>query len=221
MAMTTGVPTRNDLGKYSVNRPGWEVIRQSLYHYQSYAAAGQSFLSFFQTPSGSGGLTDSDTNMTLAGQLPANQEFLVESIEIQIFPTVPAVAAANPSAFGAQAVAAQVNDAYIIGRTGNAVLTIGAKPYLKEAPIGRFPPKVHFNLAAALTDTTTAGASQQSRIAFPWWSGRPYIISPARLKLESTQNFVFSLNWPEGAQAITNPARIGVIFDGFLYRRSQ
>ena len=216
-----GVPSRAELSKYSVNRPGWEVIKQSLYDYQAYAAAGQTQLTFFALPVGQGGKTLSDTNMSLAGQLPANQEFLVQSIEVMFWPTVPAVAAANPSAFGAQAVAAGVNDAAVVARTGNLTFTIGSKPYLQEAPLGRFPPKTHLQINAALSDVSTAAGNLQSRIAYAYSVGRPYLITPVDLNLVSTQNFQVTLNWPEGVQAITNPGRIGIILDGLLYRRSQ
>lgn len=215
------VPSMTGLGKYSVNRPGWEAIRQTLYDFQAYAAIGQNQLLFYQVPAGQGGKTLSDTNMTLAGQLPANQQFLIQSIEVHYFPTVPAVAANNMAAFGAVLVAGQVNDMYLVGRTGNLTLTIGSKPYLQEAPIGRFPPKVHFDAHAALSDASTAAASQQSRITAPFWVGRPYLLSPAEVLLISTQNFSVSINWPEGAQAVTNAGRIGVVLDGFLYRASQ
>lgn len=216
-----GVPTRAQLNRYSVNRPGWEAIKQSLYDFQAYAAAGHTFLNFFAQPVGQANKTFSDTNLTLAGQLPKNQEFLVQSIEVFFSPTTPSVAAQLPAAFGAQAIAQIVNDTYIVGRSGNLNLTIGSKPYLQEAPLGRFPQKAHFNLDAALADVTTAGAALQSRIAFAFWTGRPYLIEPASLLLPENQNFSVSLNWPEGVQAITNPARIGVILDGILYRRSQ
>lgn len=215
------VPSRAQLQAYSVNRPGWEAVRQSLYDYQAYASAGQSQLIFFQVPAGQSSKTNSDTNMTLAGQLPANQEFLVESIEVNFLPTVPAVAASNPSSFGAAAVAALINDAYIVGRTGNLVLTIGSKPYLTEAPLGKFPPKVHYTVQGAQSDSSTAGASQATRSVFGYWTGRPYLLAPTKLYLISTQNFSVTLNWPEGVQAITNPGRIGVILDGILYRKSQ
>lgn len=216
-----GVPTRQQLSQYSVNRPGWEAIKQSLYDYQAYAAAGATFLNFFSTPIGQSSKTLSDTNMTLAGQLPANQEFLVQSIEVPFEPTTPTVAAQMPAAFGAQAIAQIINDAYIFGRSGNLVLTIGSKPYLQEAPIGRFPAKAHYHIDAAAADVTTAGAALQSRMAFGYWTGRPYLLSPADLLLVQNQNFSVQLSWPEGVQAITNPARIGVILDGILYRRSQ
>lgn len=217
----TQVPTRAQLARYSVNRPGWEAIRQSLYDFQTYPAAGATQLTFFALPIGQSGKTLSDTNMTLAGQLPANQEFLIQSIEVVFFPTVPPVAAQNPAVFGAQAAAALVNDAYIVGRTGHLELLIGSKPYLQEAPIGRFPPKTHFEVRAALADSTTAGSNQQSRIAVAYWVGRPYLLEPASLLLPQNQNFSIALRWPEGAQAITNDARIGVVLDGILYRRSQ
>lgn len=216
-----GVPSRAELSKYSVNRPGWEVIKQSLYDYQAYAAAGQTQLTFFALPVGQGGKTLSDTNMSLAGQLPANQEFLVQSIEVMFWPSVPVVAAANPSSFGAQAVAAGINDVAIVARTGNLTFTIGSKPYLQEAPLGRFPPKTHLQINAALSDASTVAGNLQSRIAYAYSVGRPYLITPVDLNLVSTQNFQVTLNWPEGVQAITNPGRIGIILDGLLYRRSQ
>lgn len=214
------IPNRAALSRYNVNRPGWEAVKQSLYDFTAYAAAGQTQLTFFALPVGQGGKTLSDTNMTLAGQLPANQEFLVTSVEVVFLPTVPAVAADNPAAQGAKAVANLVNDVYKFYRTGNLTLTIGSKPYLQEAPLGRFPAKTKFDLSAAVA---LAGevADANSRVVYAQSAGRPYLLSPAELRLVSTQNFSITLNWPEGLQTITNPARVGVILDGVLYRRSQ
>ena len=214
------IPSRANLAKYNVNRPGWEVVRQSLYDFTSYAAAGQTTLNFFATPNGQGGKTLSDTNMTLAGQLPAAQEFLVNSIEVLFFPTVPVVAADNPAAFGAGAVANAVNDVYKVMRTGNLVLTIGSKPYLTESPLGRFPAKTHFQVDGAVSQGGVVADTAQ-RVVYAYSAGRPYLLSPADLRLTSSQNFSITLNWPEGLQTITNPGRIGVILDGILYRRSQ
>lgn len=221
--MAINVPNRAQLARYSVNRAGWEAVRQSLYDFQTYPAAGTTQLTFFAIPVGQNGKTYSDTNLNLAGQLPANQEFLVQSIEVIFYPTVPAVAAQNPAAYGAGAAANIINDVYTVMRTGNLQFTIGSKDYLREAPIGRFPPKTHLEINAALADTTTAGANQQSRIAYAYAAGRPYLVSPVDLLLVSTQNFNVYLNWPEGAQPLPsgNSGRIGVILDGVLYRRSQ
>ncbi len=215
------VLSRAELSRYSVNREGWEAIRQSLYDYQAYAAAGANQLTFFALPIGQGGKTLSDTNLNLAGQLPKNQEFLVQSVEVVFYPATPTVAAGMPSFFGAEAAQTSINDAFIFGRSGNLNLTIGSKPYLQEAPLGRFPQKANFGLEAALADATTAAANLQSRTGYGKWEGRPYLLDPVPLLLPENQNFTVTLNWPEGLQAITNPARVGVILDGILYRRSQ
>lgn len=222
-----GVPSYDSLSAYNVNRDGWEAIKQSLYDSQAYAAAGATSLSFFQLPVGQGtgfggaAKTFSDTNILSPGQMPANQEFLIQSVEVSFFPTTPTVAAQMPAAFGAQAIAQIVNDAYIFYRAGNLNLIIGSKSYLQEGPLLRFPPKAYFEVHAALADVTTAGANLQSRIAYATARGRPYMLQPANLRLVSNQNFNCQLSWPEGLQAITNPARIFVILDGILYRRSQ
>lgn len=216
------VPNRKMLSQYVVNREGWEGIKQTLYDFQPYAAAGSTQLNFFALPIGQGGKTQSDTNMTLAGQLPTNQEFLVQSIEVHFFPTTPTVAADMPSAIGARAVANALNDEYIFRRSGNLNLFIGSKTYLEEAPLQKFPPKAYYDITgSAASDTTTAAADAAFRATFAKACGRPYMLHPASLLLTSNQNFAVSLNWPEGAQAITNPARVGVSLDGFLYRRSQ
>lgn len=218
------VPSYTDLNAFNVNRDGWEAIRQSLYDSVAYPAAGAATLNLFSLPVGQGvgfggaAKNLSDTNMTLAGQMPANQEFLIQSIEVLFLPTTPTVAAQMPAASGVTAVAALVNDAYIFGRSGNLVLTIGSKAYLQEAPMMRFPAKAHFGLHAAVSDTT---AATSQRIAFGKAQGRPYMLQPANLRLVSNQNFGVALNWPEGLQAITNPAWVKVILDGILYRRSQ
>lgn len=221
------IPNRQQLSQYVVNREGWEGVRQTLYDSAVYAAAGQTQLTFFAQPKGQGtgfgggAKTQSDTNMVLAGQLPTNQEYLIESIEILFEPTTPTVAAGMPAAFGAQAVAVQVNDAYIFRRAGNLNFIVGSKPYLEEAPLMKFPAKADFEIDAALADVSSTAASLQSRIAYAKAVGRPYMLKPASILLTSNQNFSVTLNWPEGVQAISNPARVFVTFDGFLYRRSQ
>ncbi len=225
----SGVPSYSDLAAYNVNRDGWEAIRQSLYDSASYVAAGQPQLNYFSTPVGQGvgfgggTKTLSDTNMTLAGQMPANQEFLIQSLELAFLPSTPTPAAGAdmPAVFGAAAVAAQINDAYIFSRSGNLNLVIGSKSYLQEAPLLRFPPKAFFEVHGAASNATTAAAALASMVAYGSARGRPYMLQPANLRLVSNQNFGVSLNWPEGLQVIANPARVFVILDGVLYRRSQ
>lgn len=225
--MNNQIPSLQELQKYVVNREGWEVIRQGLFDSAAYAAAGATSLSFFSTPIGQGtGLggdvkTLTDTNMRLAGQLPAMQGFLIEAVEVLILPTTPTVASAMPAVFGAQAVQAQINDAYILARSGNLTLTIGSKPYLEEGPLMKFPASADFQVSGAASDATTAGANAQSRVGYGKRVGRTYSLGGAPIFLTANQNFGVTLSWPEGLQAITNPARIVVTLGGLLYRRSQ
>lgn len=211
-----------ELQKFVVNRPGWEIVRQSLYDTNAYAAAGQTQLTFFAVPVGQSSKTSTDTNMTLAGQLPTNQNFLVQSIECYFFQTRPSVAAQLPAAFGAQAIAQIVNDAYVFNAGGTLTFLIGSKNYLQEAPLQKFPASRQFHVEAALADVTTAGANLQSRIAFAASVGRPYVIDP-NITLVSNQNFTVTLTWPEGVVALPsgNPARVVVSLEGVLARRSQ
>lgn len=221
------VANMSDISNFSVNWNQWEFITQSLYDSIAYPAAGLASAAFFQTPIGQGtgfgggAKSLSDTNMQLAGQLPAGQMFLISSVEVMFQPTTPTVTAGMPAAFGAQAAAVQVNDSYIFGRSGNVVLNILSKNYLSEAPVGNLPPSSDFTLNAALADGTTLAATSQSRIAFGNYEGDNYILAPNNLLLVSNQNFKVTLAWPEGLQAITNPARIFVRLNGMQARLAQ
>lgn len=225
-----GIPARAALNKYAVNRPDWEAIYGSLYDSAAYAAAGQPTLQFFTAPQGSGtGLgggvkTLTDTNMTVQGALPAGQEFLIEAIDISFYPDTPTPGGgANttlPSQIGAPAVLSGINDAFIFYRGGNFVLTILAKPYVTDAPLMKFPPRRHFHLDAALSDSTSPAAAQNSRIGFAHAAGTVYNLKP-KIYLVSNMNFQAVLAWPEGNAAIANPARVVCTMEGLLYRQSQ
>ena len=213
--MSIQIPPLSDLGKYAVNRPGQdEGIWQPLYDYQTYAAAGQTSLNFFQIPQGQSSKTLADTNMEAAGALPVPKRFLIQGIEIVFFSGV------TPGTFGAQAAAAYINDQNAIYKSGHVQLFIGSKPYLDEAPIGVFPPSWGLGGFAALADTTTAGANQQSMIQYARGVGRVYEIPP--MLLPSQQNFKVSINWPTAvATPSTVAGRIGVRLLGVMYRNSQ
>lgn len=215
------IPDLAELQAYAVNRKGqYEGIRQTLYDYQTYAAAGQTSLSFFQVPLGQAGKTVADTNIEVAGSLPQPKHFLVESIEVRFWPgDLPVVQAA---ALGASN---YTNDVVTLSKSGSLNFFIGSKTYLEEAPIGRFPPKtkVDAEFAAALEfkQAVAADAEQQLTMDLAYMCGRPYFINPATL-LIPTQNFKVTLAWPTAvALPSDTDARIGVVLDGVLYRQSQ
>lgn len=204
-----------------------EILAWSFFDSASYVAAGQPTLNFFALPQGQGTgfgggtKTASDTNITNAAMLPAGQMFLLESVEVRLQPTTPSVTAQLPAAFGAEVAAQIVNDAYIVGRSGNLLLTIGSKPYLADGPISRFPAQSFFDVTAAVADASTVANNQQSRIAMGSFVGPLYDLGETSILIPSGQNFSVTLGWPEGNQTITNPLRIFVHLNGYLIRNAQ
>jgi hypothetical protein len=208
-------PNVDALRNYNVNRAGQvEVIWQPTYDYQTYAAAGATQFTFFQTPIGQGGNTLADTNMEAAGQFPRPKEFLVTGIQVFFDPGN--VVAANDIT----AVQENWNDVtdVMLGE-GFLDFFIGSKSYLKDAPLAKFTQQFCIdgtaNQAAA---TTTAATDVGPIVDYAVHKGRYYSITP--VKLPSNQNFNVTLNFP-AVIAVAVDARIGVILDGFQYRLSQ
>lgn len=215
------IPNLQELQSYAVNRKGqYEGIRQTLYDFQTYANAGQTSLTFFQVPVGQAGKTLADTNIEVAGSLPQPKHFLVESIEVYLFPGVDPVTTLTTIAAPNFA-----NDVYAVEQGGSLNFFIGSKTYLEEAPIGRFPPKTKLEVegAHALDFEQAVAADQEAQVSTDYavFCGRPYYINPATL-LIPTQNFKVSLNWPTAvALPSGQDARVGIVLDGVLYRQSQ
>ena len=210
------LPTLEDLQKYNVNRPGdIEGIKASLYDFQTYPLAGTTSLTFFQVPIGQAGKTKSDTNMEVAGTLPAPKRFLIECIEIYFFPgsTVSRFAAA------AAALPGQADDVYTFSRNGNLDLFIGSKSYLTEAPLGRLPPTTGLKIESSVaSNSATVG---EVKYDYAVMGGQPYRLMPPIL-LVPTQNFNVTLNWPVVVPLPSGvDARVGIVMKGILYRNSQ
>jgi hypothetical protein len=221
-------PIRNvgDLAQFQVNRKDQlEVVRQTLYDFQAYAAAGVSQQTFFTVPAGTAAKTLASTNMTIAGSLPAPQRFLVQAIEVYFFPGV--LPAVGPIAVATDTF---VNDVWKFYASGSGAgvfnpaffqLFIGSKAYLTEgAALMRFPPFGRLDGFAGMSDATTAAAALYSRTSYATAAGRPYILDPAIL-IEPSQNFNATLNWPVTVQTVTTAGEVGVVLNGVLVRNSQ
>lgn len=239
MNQVSSIPSLAELQQFSVNRRGEkEGIRQSLYDFQIYPAAGATQFTFFAQPQGQG-LSSSpgfagnakrlaDTNMTLGGNLPAPQMFLIESIEVYFFPgsvsTANTYTPAQPYAFLAVAAATftagvAVNDIVTVYETGQLSLLIGSKEYLQEAPLVRFCPKAKTRVDGAIASNSATTAEVGALRAAA--DGRPYYVDPPLL-IPANQNFGVTINFPAAiATPSTFNGRIGVVMDGFLYRNSQ
>lgn len=213
--MNNGVSVPNPIrarNQFRANVPnGLEATAQPLYDFAAYAAAGQTSLTFFQTPMGSGGKTAADTNMQLAGQLPSPQQFLLNSIEVIFYPGVsptPAAAAVN-SEF--------VNDVWAVGKGGVLSLQVMSKQQLQMAPIQSFPPSNCMQVDAALSDTTTAAATRLNTTQYACWRGPVFKVAP--IMILASQNFSVTLTWPAAvALPSTVAGRIGIRLNGILYR---
>jgi hypothetical protein len=230
-------PTVDAFRAFMVNKLGSvEIVRQSLYDTIIYPTAGLTNMTFFALPQGQG-ITSApggaagvksivDTNMTLAGQLPAPQGFFVESVEVDFQPgstaTANTFALQTPTAFNAVAAAtvqAGENDVNAFYTTGALTFVIGQKNYLQEASLVRFPPKARFELDAAVaSNSATTAAFGKVKLKA---GGRPYQLRPG-LSLMTSQNFAVTLNWPI---VVATPSgfngAVRVILDGWLFRAVQ
>jgi hypothetical protein len=230
------IPTLTEVKNYSVTSRGLEGIRQSLYDNQLYPTAGQNQLKFFTVPQGQGlatalgsvvgsAKTINDTNMDLAGQLPAGKGFCITSVEVPFYAgsvsTANTYTPAIPVIFNATAAAAleaQLTDVNSFYQSGSLQIYISSKVCLEESPLMRFPPKccleIQGAIAAAGTNAQPAGFGFVNGKA----KGRPYWVEPP-IYFEPSVNFFVALNF---AGAVATPsgfnARVGVILDGYLYR---
>lgn len=214
-----------------------ELIRQPLYDFQLYPTAGSAApFNFFSVPQGQGissstgnvanpkGL--SDTNMQLAGTLPAPQAYWLEGIEVDFQPGSSAAANTFVSQIPTQFAAANAatvqsgeNDASNVYGGGVVQLNISNKPYYQEGPLYRFPSRTALALDAAIgTTSATAGALTKAKIRNV---GEPNRLDPG-LALLTSQFFGVTITFPT---AIATPSgfngRIGVILTGWLFRPVQ
>lgn len=221
------VANASDISNFSViNWNQLEVLTQSLYDSQAYAAAGQSQLQFFNVPQGAGtswtgtGTKNlSDTNLTLQNQLSAGQMFIVTSIEVQFLPNTPSTAAFDPATATAFATnVTTVNDSWYFYRSGNIVFKVLSKNYLEEAPIGRCPPLTDFDVSAAVASDAT-----EQLISYATFAGSPYQLTPNNILITPNTNFNVTLGWPEGVQALPSDhaARVFARLNGLLFRQAQ
>jgi len=206
--------------KYSIlDRPGWEVLNWSYYDYQVYAAAGQTVLTFFQTPKGQGGRTLRDTNFPGAGALPSGYEFFVQSFSVLFIPGV--APAANPPR-GAPTVADFdfVRDVWTVHNDGFAVFRLLNKNLIEGGPIGIFPPDWRLMGFAAASDASTAAADLLTVYNYAASGGKVWRMN--NQLIESTVSFDVSLNWNAAlALPSATAARIGVYLNGALRRKIQ
>lgn len=221
------LPRIDDFSKFAVNLLGTsDVVYQPLYDLQLYAAAGQTQLNFFSVPigqgttshpGGAGTKTIADTNLTLAGQIPAPQRFMCIGVELVFYSGLsPGRGPAAENTIGQM-----WNDLHVVARSGSLTLLVGQKTYCQDAPLGAFSQQTYLDGAFGVADQTTAAANLLTQIEFAAIRGPTYAIQPTTIP--AGQNFGVTLAWPNAiALPSTNAtSRIGVKLLGWLARSAQ
>jgi hypothetical protein len=232
------IPTLADFKDYVVSKAGEpEVFWQPRYDWNLYPQAGINQILFFQQPVGSGvtsaigavvgsAKSIADTNMELQGQIPSPQGFQVESIEVLFFPG--ASAAANtftpqvPNMFAvaaAASVGAQLADQITVHESGVLTFFILSKTYLTETPLGRLPPKTHFEAHGAIaSNSATVG---EAAIFNAFSTGQPYFLE-VPISLTANGNFNVTVAYPAPVALPSGfNGRLGVYLNGFNFRNAQ
>lgn len=187
-----------------------EAIRQPIYDTVTYAAAGQTNLTFFALPIGQGGKTKVDTNMTTAGSLPAPQNFLCTAIHLTFKPNASLTPASQAASLEGASI---VEDTYVFGTNGLLEVQVGSKVQLQDGPLGLFPPAT---LMEVNLSTTVAANAQ----GYGQWKGMVYDLTP--ILIPWGQNFSVTLNWNAAvALPSTLAGTVQCRMDGYLYRLAQ
>ena len=206
-------PTQAQWNQYDANAANLRnILTQPLYDYQAYPTTGATSMKFFQVPIGQSSKTEADTNMTVAGMLPAPQEFMVTGIEVRFIPGT------DLSTYAAAAVDEYVNDVQSVLNSGYLKFNVGTSNYVTDGPIGAFPCSFRLNGFAALASDAASTGTSLSTIAYAAAVGEPYEIVP--VKIPKNQNFDVTLHWPT-AVTVTTAGTIGVRLKGFLNRAVQ
>lgn len=201
----------SSLQNYNPNRSDQiEAIWQPFYHKQTYLAAGQASLQFFNLAF-SGDYTV--TNMPAAAFFPAPTAFLCTAIMLNF---IPGNAVTTSAAAPAAAQTGNWADVVAVANGGYVEFVIGGKVYLRDSPSGKFAPNYTVNGAIAFGATLTAPA--QSVVDYARAAGRYYEITP--FLIPQTQNFSITLYTPTLVPVTVNGLVIATM-DGFYYRQSQ
>lgn len=199
------------LAAYNPNRADQvEGIWQPFYHKQTYLAAGQASLQFFNVAF-SGDYTV--TNMPAAAFFPAPTAFFVRALMLNFIPGN-AFAVSNTAPAASQV--ANFNDVLAVANGGYVEFVIGGKVYLRDSPSGRFAP--NYGVSAAIAAAATLTAPAQTVFDYARAAGRYYEITP--FLIPQTQNFSVTLYTPTAIPVSVNGTVIATM-DGFYYRQSQ
>lgn len=212
---------RNLYNKRLVDPRVKEGIREPLYSFGTYDSGATLELPLFQDKLG-GSITERDTNMPLAGQLPVGHKFIAETIELHVYPgsSASSYVRQDPVKASTAALAAPnfANDVWALISSGFLVLKVGDKDYC-TAPLIAFPPTTGLGITpAAAVENTNTTVINAVTVDYARGVGRPFVLNPV-IPIPAMTAFSVSLKWPA---AVTLPsgfdARMGIVMNGVRFR---
>ncbi len=186
---------------------GLEVIADVLYSQVNYVSTTTTILSFFDFANAA---RPDLTNMIQASAMPNPESFLIQCLRVKYKTNLQSdgIGAANNALL-----VSSFEDVVKLSDNGVLKLKIGNKTY------GPWP--LWMITAGAKVEGQTGGGSPTSTLTYGQVTGPLYPLFP-NLMLAPLQQFGVTIEWPGGAQTLSNtPIAIQVMFDGQHARSIQ
>lgn len=207
-----------DLQKFLTPGPNEEAVDQPLYSAKSYAAAGQTVLSFFgDTQSSTDVYT---TNMDGANMLGVGKRFVVFGVGVAL------LNGGNPvqSNVSSSPVFNLADAQAVLEGKAEFEFKIIDKVYLQETPLSRLPAGIGLAVGAGGIQQTQATAAAGTNAVTYASNGVPQLTAMRRLRvpmaLPSQVRFSATINFAS-AISIGSASRMIVILDGMMIRARQ
>ncbi len=188
-----------------------EIIGYSLYDRQTYVSATTPSLEFFQTRQSS----IVNGNLTLPGQLPSGNHFLIQAIRVAILADTSETAVAAPAAGVSNGA---IEDVKELIYDGVGELTINGRPFgtypIDQTPHGGGPQGVMSNVGTGTAPQSAQYQAATNGIPDP----RAVYTLAMPISLPPMTNFIYKLTWNAVKTLIIGNTDIRVTFDGQLLR---
>lgn len=179
------------LAQFNVANPR-RVRFGAIWDVQTYLAAGQSNLSFFNQP---GGKQLDETNVITAGRLPAGQSMFVTGAQVLFTPGV------LPGRIGANADFDYANDMAAFYGAGLLDVRVGQDTAIQDGPLSLFPGETRLVGDVAYGDNFTADDNKAGVLELVTLGGKTYTdFEP--FPILNTQDFTATLRWLKSVVAL-------------------
>lgn len=228
--MNWNPPNPQLLGNFNPVNPGTiQATSEPLWDSAVYPTAGTNKLTFFTVPQNQliqnptanpWNKSTADTNLTTAGMLSNGQLFLTQTIELHVFPGV--TTGGEGEAENAPKQLDYTDDILSIVQYGWMELWSQNSTLIQRVPLLLAPPSTRMAGFAALSDSTTAAASQRTSIAYAALAGQVADIVPFTVEPNTAfrVDIIFNKNGTGSGAATPSgqDALLRCYLGGFFYR---